>query len=152
MQFKKLPSGCTEQCPEAKTGDGIKILKRPNTKFHDNFPKCDNINSSTNCDKSDTDVNSESKQYTFRPLHIRVKEYFEARDRIFNEKSSPSRSARRIRDFWRNVKSVKKKIICSVLDRPSDIRPYAEVVLFGEKMLGLMDTGASWSQESRLKS
>lgn len=33
----------------------------------------------------------------------------------------------------------------SVFDRPSDVRPYAEVTLFGRKMLGLMDTGASLS-------
>lgn len=35
--------------------------------------------------------------------------------------------------------------ISSVLDKPSDVRPYAEVTLFGEKVLGLLDTGASLS-------
>lgn len=100
-----------------------------------NSPKVDNTNSVKN------------NSYILKPLHVRIKEYKETRDRIFNEepKIKPSRSADRIRDYWRKVRSCKKRFVCSVLDNTSDVRPYAEVILFGEKMLGLMDTGASLS-------
>lgn len=50
-----------------------------------------------------------------------------------------------MRVFWNKVKSFRKSCVSSVLDKPSDMRPYTEVVLFGENILGLLDTGASLS-------
>lgn len=88
---------------------------------------------------------SQSKSFPMKPLHIRIREYNIARERIFNEPVKKSRSASRIKSFWEKIKSLKKKLICSMLDRPADVRPYAEVTLFGKRMLGLLDTGASIS-------
>lgn len=40
-------------------------------------------------------------------------------------------------NFWKKVNNSKKTSISSVLDKPSDVRPYAEFTLFGEKILEL---------------
>lgn len=79
------------------------------------------------------------------PFHERLKNYYQVRGRIFNNKNKPSRSSLRIREFWRNVRCLKKTFSVSILDRPGDIRPYAEVQLLGKNMIGLLDTGASIS-------
>lgn len=80
-----------------------------------------------------------------KPLHERLKLYYEALARIFGENSKPTRSSRRMKLFWKNVKSLRRNFSVSVLDRPGDVRPYAEVQLLNKKVIGLLDTGASVS-------
>lgn len=105
-----------------------------------------------NCDRTmnlvGKNVNFENcnpKLRKIKPFHVRLKEYNIVRNRIFNEDKKTTRSSSRMREFWGKVRNFKRKCICSVLDRPSDVRPYAEVILFGKKLLGLLDTGASLS-------
>lgn len=50
-----------------------------------------------------------------------------------------------MRNFWKKVKAVKKLFAVSVINRPGDVRPYAEVQLLNKNMIGLLDTGASVS-------
>lgn len=73
--------------------------------------------------------------------------YLKTRRRIFDEepKIKTNRSSLRARKFWNNVKQRYKVVSGCVIGGKSDIRPYAEVLLFGEKLLGLLDTGASIS-------
>lgn len=136
MQSKKRSIGCTEECTRTGevAGDRAKVttLKR----------RIDNS------DVSDSNSFSRSKAqptHTIKPFHVRLKEYREAKERIFGSKRVASRSANRMCQFWKKVRSFKMNCISSVLDKPSDVRPYAEVTLFGEKFLGLLDTGASLS-------
>lgn len=139
MQSKKRESLCTKGCTESRTstgvGLGITILKKPAF----NRPGCETKLGATSL-KEKTD---KSSNFTIKPLHTRIQEYYKARERIFGEKERNSRSAKRMRLFWKNVHNMRKQFVCSVFNRSSDVRPYAEVTLFGKKMLGLMDTGAS---------
>ena len=51
-------------------------------------------------------------------------------------------------DFWKNAKTCRNQvcsIITNVQTRYTDVRPYAEIVLLGEKCLGLLDSGAEVS-------
>lgn len=43
------------------------------------------------------------------------------------------------------MRNVRKKIVSSIFEKVDDLRPYAEIMIFGEKISGLMDTGASIS-------
>lgn len=79
------------------------------------------------------------------PFHIRLENYRNVRKKIFNEEPRISRSTKRIQQFWKKVKKFKKDFAISVLGRPGDVRPYAEVVLLGKNVIGLLDTGASVS-------
>lgn len=87
----------------------------------------------------------------FKPYHIRLREYNSARERIFGAeeliRKVPKRSTLRLRKFWKSVLD-NRNLICSAIinDIPaSDIRPYATIELFGEKVSGLIDTGATVS-------
>lgn len=91
-----------------------------------------------------SESNSTNKElFPFKPLHVRIREYNQARDRIFNDCGKKRKSALRMKTFWGRVKIFNRKLVSSILNRPSDVRPYAEVTLFGKRMLGLLDTGAS---------
>lgn len=79
------------------------------------------------------------------PFHERLRKYYEVKARIFQDEAYSKRSGRRMRTFWRKVKSCKKSFSVSVFDKPGDVRPYAEVLLLGKKFVGLLDTGASVS-------
>ncbi|XP_059222537.1 uncharacterized protein K02A2.6-like [Stomoxys calcitrans] len=48
-----------------------------------------------------------------------------------------------MRKFWKIVKNLKRDFSVSVLERPGDVRPYAEVRLLDRNVIGLLDTGAS---------
>lgn len=154
MPFKKREVRCTKECTQTveKPGNGnlITILKRT--------PGCDEnvtgnvpiipekVLNSTPIVSNTTDSEYCSKtSRIFKPFHVRVKEYYEIRDRIFNDSPKPTRSALRMRSFWQKAKHFEKLFLCSILDRPCDVRPYAEVTLFDQNMLGLLDTGASIS-------
>lgn len=77
------------------------------------------------------------------PFHVRLKNYLKVRDRIFNEEPRVARSSKRMRKFWKIVKNLKRNFSVSVLERPGDVRPYAEVRLLDRNVIGLLDTGAS---------
>lgn len=77
------------------------------------------------------------------PFHVRLSNYNKIRERIFNEDPKITRSNARMRNFWKNVKLFRKNFNISILERPGDVRPYAEVRLLGKSMMGLLDTGAS---------
>lgn len=83
-----------------------------------------------------------------KPFHIRLKEYNAKRAEIFNE-STPTmkqkRSLERIRNFWQNVNRSRRGLLSTVYEKQTDFRPYADVQLFGKKISGLLDTGASIS-------
>lgn len=56
---------------------------------------------------------------------------------------SMKRSMDRIKRFYKNVKIKVKLINSSIFAKQNDLRPYAEVKLFDETVIGLLDTGAS---------
>lgn len=51
-----------------------------------------------------------------------------------------SRSTNRLRSYWQSLKKIE-----AIRYKNSDNRPFAEVYLFGERVLGLLDTGAAVS-------
>lgn len=82
----------------------------------------------------------------FKPFHIRLAEYNAIRKRIFNELPfKHHRSNERMKSFWSKVKHTRRNLLSAVYDKPGDIRPYTEVLLFDKKIKGLLDTGASVS-------
>lgn len=99
--------------------------------------------------QSDNPATSPTQAPTYlKPFHIRLAEYNARRAEIFSE-SIPSlrhiRSSDRIKNFWKNVKQSRRKLLSSIFDNPRDIRPYATVRIFGKDWVGLLDTGASVS-------
>lgn len=90
-----------------------------------------------------------------RPYHIRLREYQEARRRIFNEQITTSvqvnkkvkRSTKRFREFWKTVLQNRKCILSAVIsDRNKfDLRPFATVRIFNEDIIGMIDAGATVS-------
>lgn len=89
-----------------------------------------------------------------KPYHIRLREYKEARARIFHEEilvPTPvrrmKRSTSRLRSFWRNVLSCRRKFCSAIVSGmvKSDLRPYATVNIFRKEVVGLIDTGATTS-------
>lgn len=89
-----------------------------------------------------------------KPYHIRLREYKEVKSRIFNEaitttnlKKNVKRSTKRLRKFWSNVVKNRKSICSAIISDKNtfDIRPFATVNLFGEDVVGMIDTGATIS-------
>ena len=82
-----------------------------------------------------------------------MKEYEDARRRIFNEeiicdiesKSRNFKKIQRLREKAAIKKRMKNKIESSILAINDDNRPYAKVIIEGEEILGLLDSGASLS-------
>lgn len=93
------------------------------------------------------ETKSEKKEYPPRKsLHQRLLEYDAARERIFGPKSTPlSKNIHRIRKKARSKKIIHKAVEATTLCTNGDLRPYAEVTICGETMLGLLDSGASIS-------
>lgn len=50
-----------------------------------------------------------------------------------------------MKNYWRNIADTRRDLLSSLYDKPNDIRPYADVLLFGKSYCGLLDTGASVS-------
>ncbi|XP_067614213.1 uncharacterized protein PIP4K isoform X3 [Eurosta solidaginis] len=89
--------------------------------------------------------------YPLKPLHERIRNYIEARNRIFQDRSEPNkssiktkRSTLRLRRFWKAIKDRKKVLISSILNE-EDARYYAKVKLLDREMFGLLNTGANIS-------
>lgn len=90
-----------------------------------------------------------------RPYHIRLRDYQEARRRIFNEQITTAvqvhkkvkRATKRLREFWKRVLRNRKCILSAVIsDRDRfDLRPFATVRIFNENIIGMIDTGATVS-------
>ena len=50
-----------------------------------------------------------------------------------------------MKNYWKNLKQLKFKLLLSIISNPTNIRPYARVSVFDEEVDGLLDTGASIS-------
>ena len=61
------------------------------------------------------------------------------------EFKSKTRDHKRRDSFRKYCKDIRKAVLSSVVDNCNDLRPYAEVTIFGRSISGLMDTGASIS-------
>ncbi|KAI8128794.1 hypothetical protein CVS40_1659 [Lucilia cuprina] len=83
-----------------------------------------------------------------KPFHVRLAEYNARRAEIFKEETPSKRQIRsneRIKQFWRSVGNTRRNLLSTIYDKPHDIRPYADVQIFGKRFTGLLDTGASVS-------
>lgn len=83
-----------------------------------------------------------------RPYHIRLAEYNKVRGQIFPNTpvyKIPSRNTLRMRNFWKQIKSFNKIVLSAVVHKGSDIRPYANIILFNKTYLCLLDSGANKS-------
>lgn len=83
-----------------------------------------------------------------KPFHVRLAEYNAKRELIFNEPSKSvrkKRSADRIRKFWSEINHTRRSLLSSIFDNSNDIRPYANVLIFGRNYVELLDTGAAIS-------
>ncbi|CAD7089964.1 unnamed protein product [Hermetia illucens] len=86
-----------------------------------------------------------------RPLHVRLQQYQAARERIFGvaevATKKPKRSTLRLRHYWMRIMRNRRLYYSAILtSRPiNDIRPYADVTVLGERVSGLIDTGATVS-------
>lgn len=83
-----------------------------------------------------------------KPYHIRLAEYKQARERIFSTAiyaPAKPRSAKRMHDYWQRHKFLKRYVISPIVYDASDIRPYANIEIFGKNYLGLLDSGANKS-------
>ena len=97
--------------------------------------------------------------FPINPYHIRVKNYEEARRRIFCEDIEISeiqkdtakkmkRNTLRRRKYCASKKEFKKifmKCINSITTKKNDMRPYLTVEIFGMKVGALLDSGATIS-------
>ena len=107
----------------------------------------------------DRDDNYKPILFPLKPYHERLRLYELARKRIFCESINisfhnnierriPRRNTRRIRQFYKILKQNRLKFrscIEAIGKSESDIRPYIQVDIFGMKLLGLLDSGASLS-------
>lgn len=68
--------------------------------------------------------------------------YKEIRLKIFGTEPNrrPRRSTMRMRDFWSRIKETQKDIVNSIFEEENDLRPYAEITLFCQRISGLLDT------------
>lgn len=81
-----------------------------------------------------------------KPLHVRIKEYNLARERIFSNKiGSISKRILKARERYGRRREVRKNILSSIIGSSDDPRPYAKVIIENREMLGLLDSGASIS-------
>ncbi|XP_059223172.1 uncharacterized protein LOC131996977 [Stomoxys calcitrans] len=145
---------CTEKCTQTENlstilTDHVKIFSRSNFPSDTQPEETHNTEySNKNYDTQDNTVIQSTCPTTtgprpIIPFHVRLKNYLKVRDRIFNEEPRVARSSKRMRKFWKIVKNLKRNFSVSVLERPGDVRPYAEVRLLDRNVIGLLDTGAS---------
>lgn len=79
-------------------------------------------------------------------MHERLHQYYEARKRIFGTQSTVvSEKVSRLRKKFQEKKKAYRAIEATTLCCSDDPRPYANVTIFGEPVLGLLDSGASIS-------
>lgn len=77
-----------------------------------------------------------------KPLHVRIKEYNEAKERIFGEVSNKVRKAR---ERFKRRKRVRKEIASATLYEGDDTRLYTKLTINGQELEGLLDSGATVS-------
>lgn len=106
---------------------------------------------------NDTDIQSFKQNNTpsmnpaiFRraPWHVRCKIYKDRKKELGLEEiimSKTGKIAKRARQRFKLRKLQRHAIAASILDTPNDIRPYAEIKIFNENKIGLLDSGASIS-------
>ena len=85
---------------------------------------------------------------TFKPYHVRLREYQQRRAEIFNADcvlATKSRSSRRMHDFWQRQRSLRHFTVSSIVQRSGDIRPFTQVEILGKEYLALLDSGANKS-------
>lgn len=83
-----------------------------------------------------------------QPLHLRLKLYNQRRKELgieeikcFVKKSKSARARMR----FNNRRKQRKEIDSTILDKEIDIRPYANIQIFGKDLKGLLDSGATIS-------
>lgn len=90
-------------------------------------------------------VNSDPKTRP-KTLHERIANYYAVRSRIFGSQGClVSEKIRKLRNRFIAKKRMYKAIEATTLCSSDDPRPYATVSVFGEPILGLLDSGASIS-------
>ena len=81
-----------------------------------------------------------------KPLHLRIKEYEQTRNRILNNpKEKASSKILKTRERFQRRKEDKQHLLATVIDINTDPRPYAKVSMGGKEVIGLLDSGASVS-------
>lgn len=77
-----------------------------------------------------------------KPLHVRKKEYEEARSRIFGVVSN---KVKRARERYNKRRKLRKEIASTTLYEGEDSRFYTKIHINGEEIEGLLDSGATVS-------
>ena len=67
-----------------------------------------------------------------------------ARTRLFGSKQK-TRSTKRIREYYRKLKSFRVCVISSIVNRDTDSRPYINLKIFDTVYFALLDNGANKS-------
>lgn len=93
----------------------------------------------TNPDKKLSEV-VERKLRELKPLHVRIREYDEARKRILGEVSN---RVRRARKRFKKRKRIRKEIVAATLYEGEDSRFYTRIRINGEELEGLLDSGST---------
>ena len=99
--------------------------------------------------------------FIIKPYSQRLFEYKQTKRKIFGDELQKkaidsfqelpdpyirmSRSTTRIKFFWKDIKFSKKFMLSSIVNVDNDIRSYAEVQIFGQTHIGLLDSGATAS-------
>ncbi|XP_059221494.1 uncharacterized protein LOC131996064 [Stomoxys calcitrans] len=81
-------------------------------------------------------------QRELKPLHVRIKEYKEARTRIFGTVSNKIRKAR---ERYKARKRLRQHIAAATLYEGEDTRFYTKISINGQPIEGLLDSGATVS-------
>lgn len=79
---------------------------------------------------------------------MRLREYQKRRDEIFKANKlvvAPSRSSRRMREFWIRKRSLSRFVVSSITNKENDIRPFTQIEFWGQHYLALLDSGANKS-------
>lgn len=93
---------------------------------------------------------SEELPYYKKSLHVRQQEYAKARERIFKDwvpssNEEPGATIKKCRSRYTERRKVRHAIETTTLNEDDDQRPFAKICIGGEKVFGLLDSGASIS-------
>ncbi|KAH8233852.1 hypothetical protein KR032_000184, partial [Drosophila birchii] len=99
----------------------------------------------------ETEIPSQPEiHYSFIPLHKRIQNYIHERQEIFNNVDSigtplkPKRSTRRIREFWKEVRQERLKLISAIV-LSADQRLFTDISIESQTYKALLDSGATIS-------
>lgn len=97
-------------------------------------------------------IKPDTETKSFKPYHERVRDYIVLRSKLFSDPQlgkdiirKYKRSTVRMRNFYKKIRNVQRKVISSIVNSEVDGRLYAEVYLLNKSELGLLDTGANIS-------